>query len=64
MWRKWKVGDRVKDTVNDFDGRGSWNGTLTEMHEDHAIVEADGMHLWLDDDTADMFQRSIWGVIK
>ena len=27
----------------------------TEVHEDHAIMEADGMHLWIDDDTAEMF---------
>lgn len=28
---------------------------ITEVHEDHAIMEADGMHLWIDDDTAEMF---------
>lgn len=30
-------------------------GIITEVHEDHAIMEADGMHLWIDDDTAEMF---------
>lgn len=55
MWRKWNIGDRVQYIVNEFDGCRSWNGILTEMHEDHAIVEADGMKLWLDDDTQDLF---------
>ena len=33
----------------------SREGIITEVHEDHAIMEADGMHLWIDDDTAEMF---------
>lgn len=40
---------------NEFDGSGSREGIITEVHEDHAIMEADGMHLWIDDDTAEMF---------
>ena len=59
MWRKWKVGDRVLYIVNDFDGHGTFEGIVTEMHESHAIVEADvfNIHerLWLDDNTQDMF---------
>ncbi len=31
------------------------DGQPNEIHEDHAIMEADGMHLWIDDDTAEMF---------
>ena len=41
-WRTWKKGRKT-------------TGIITEVHEDHAIMEADGMHLWIDDDTAEMF---------
>lgn len=48
---------RKKDNMalGEFDGSGSREGIITEVHEDHAIMEADGMHLWIDDDTAEMF---------
>lgn len=55
MWRKWKVGDSVLYTYNEFDGHGSCMGTVTEIHPDHAIVKANGMNLWCDDDTAHHF---------
>lgn len=57
MWRKLKVGDRVLYIVNDFDGRGTFSGIITEKDESHAIAEVDGMHLWIDDSTEDMFQH-------
>ena len=56
-WRSWNIGDTIRYSWNDFDGHGSLLGTLAEMHEDHAIVKADGMNLWLSDETADMFSR-------
>lgn len=54
-WRSWQLGRRTKYTWNDFDGHGTVFGVVTEKHDDHLIVEADGMNLWVDDDTADMF---------
>ena len=56
-WRLWKIGDTIRYSWNDFDGHGSLLGILAEMHEDHAIVRADGMSLWVCDETADMFSR-------
>lgn len=55
MWRKWNVGDKVLYTFNEFDGHGSFTGIITEKDESHLIAEVNGMHLWIDDDTADMF---------
>lgn len=55
MWRKWKVGDRVLYIVNDFDGHGIFEGILIEKYESHAIVEVDGMRLWLSDETQELF---------
>lgn len=55
---EWLIGEHGKKTTwhwNEFDGSGSREGIITEVHEDHAIMEADGMHLWIDDDTAEMF---------
>lgn len=54
-WRTWKKGRKTTWHWNEFDGSGSREGIITEVHEDHAIMEADGMHLWIDDDTAEMF---------
>ena len=56
-WREWKIGDKVKYSWNEFAGKGSLIGLLTIQEEDHAIVEAEDMHLWLDDDTKDMFRK-------
>ena len=54
-WRTWKKGRKTTWHWDEFDGSGSREGIITEVHEDHAIMEADGMHLWIDDDTAEMF---------
>lgn len=51
-WRTWKKGRKTTWHWNEFDGSGSREGIITEVNEDHAIMEADGMHLWIDDDTA------------
>lgn len=57
MWRKWQIGDTVQYFYNEFDGHGSYTGTVTEIHDDHATVKANGMNLWCDDDTEYHFQH-------
>ena len=54
-WRNWSVGDKIRWSWNEFDGKGSVTGVLTQKEQDHAIVEADGMRLWVDDDMQEMF---------
>ena len=44
-WRTWKKGRKTTWHWNEFDGSGSREGIITEVHEDHAIMEADGTHL-------------------
>lgn len=61
-WRKWKIGDRVIYTVNDFDGTYTEHGTITNvmLHEDepHLIVLLDsGITVWVDDGFAYMFKK-------
>ena len=53
-----KLGNRKKDDLRstEFDGSFYFEGIITEVHEDHLICEADGMHLWVDDDTAGFFR--------
>ena len=41
-WRTWKKGRKTTWHWNEFDGSGSRGGIITEVHEDHAIMEADG----------------------
>ena len=54
-WRTWKKGERQHGTgMNSMEAEAG-KGIITEVNEDHAIMEADGMHLWIDDDTAEMF---------
>ena len=54
-WREWSIGDRIKWSWDEWDGKGSVIGIFAAKEEDHAIVEADGMRLWVDDGTQDMF---------
>ena len=54
-WRNWNIGDKIRWSWEEFDGKGSTVGVLTSKEEDHAIVEADGMDLWVDDIMQDMF---------
>ena len=54
-WKTWKKRRKTTWRWDDFDGSGSCEGIITEVAEDHAIMEADGMHLWIDDSTAEMF---------
>ena len=55
-FRTVKIGDRVKFTVDDFDGRIEREGIVVKAEDDHAIVYADGMDLWFDDTTAYQFE--------
>lgn len=56
MWRTWTAGQQVTYTVNDFDGHGEFIGTVTEVHQDHAIVKVDDMTLWVEDFNQNMFR--------
>lgn len=56
-WNEWNIGDNVKWETNEFDGRTKTIAEITEKHDDHLIAEADGMKLWIDDDTAYQFKR-------
>lgn len=55
-WRNWFIGRKTIFEVHDFDGDSITVGRITSVHSDHAIMEADGMHLWIDDDTIFMFR--------
>ena len=55
-WRKLKLGDPILFYGQDFSGKFSFNGYVEKIFEDHVIVKADGMNLWLDDDTKDLFK--------
>lgn len=57
-WRKLKKGDLVHMHTEEFDGIGDWDGVITDVSADHAIMtEADGSRNWIDDDTAYLFRR-------
>ena len=52
-WRSWETGRKTIYEGTEFDGSFHFEGVITEVHEDHLICEAEGMHLWVDDDTAE-----------
>ncbi|MGL4283996.1 MAG: hypothetical protein ACRCSI_10440 [Eubacterium aggregans] len=54
-WRNWPVGRQSIFEVHDFDGDNITIGKISETYSDHAIMEADDMHLWIDDDFLYMF---------
>lgn len=56
-WKEWEIGDKIKWNWQEFDGKGCMIGILIKKESDHAIVKADDMNLWLDDDTSDMFKK-------
>lgn len=56
-WRMLSVGDKMLYHWNEFDGSGEFVGTVIAINKDHAIVEAIGMKLWLDDESQHMFQK-------
>ena len=55
-WRSWKTGRKTVYKGTEFDGSFHFEGVITEAYEDHLICEAGGMHLWVDDDTAEFFR--------
>lgn len=55
-WRSWRKGRKTTYRGEEFDGSFQIEGRITEVHEDHLICEADGMSLWVDDDTAELFR--------
>lgn len=55
-WRNWKIGRKTIYEGHEFDGNFHFEGVITEVHDDHLICEADGMHLWIDDDTVHNFK--------
>ena len=42
--------------IYEFDGDSITQGIITEIYSDHAILTADDMYLWIDDDTQFMFR--------
>lgn len=57
MWKNWKPGQKVIYTVDDFDGHGTAEGTVTGVYDDHAIVDVGDMHLWVEDFNVDLFEE-------
>lgn len=55
-WRNWKKGRKTIYAGSDFSGSFYAEGIITETYNDHAICEADGQTLWIDDDTAYLFR--------
>lgn len=55
-WRSWETGRKTIYEGAEFDGSFHFEGVITEVHDDHLICEAEGMHLWVDDDTAGLFR--------
>jgi hypothetical protein len=55
-WKNWNVGRVTIYETHEFDGDTIIQGIITEVHSDHAILTADDMHLWIDDDTQFMFR--------
>ena len=57
MKRQYTVGQSLIYKWNDFDGKGEIECIVTEVCEDHVIAKSkvDGVSLYLDKDTEDMF---------
>ena len=56
-WQLWNVGDKVRYFGTEFDGSFEFFGVITKKFDDHLIAESEGMTLWIDDFSADMFER-------
>lgn len=58
-WRNADLGQKVVYSVTDFDGKGSFPGSVTEKYSDHLIIRIENefmeMNLWVDDFNVDMF---------
>ena len=55
-WRNWKIGRPTIFETHEFDGDSITQGFISAIYPDHAILNADGMHLWIDDDSQYMFR--------
>lgn len=55
-WRNWDIGRVTIYETHEFDGDSITQGIISEIHLDHAILTADDMHIWIDDDTQFMFR--------
>lgn len=57
--RNYKIEQRLIFCWDDrpFDGQGSIECVVTEIHPDHVIAVGDGMTLWIDDDTENQFHE-------
>lgn len=53
--KKIEVNTEVLFRGQDFDGSFLFKGVVSEVYEDHAIVLAEDMTLWLDKDTCNQF---------
>lgn len=58
MWKTLKINDIVWWVVDEFDGYSKHKGVVSKVCHDHVIVSADGMSLWVDDDTEYMFIKN------
>jgi len=57
-WRTLKVGEKVHIHTDEFDGITDFDGVITEVAEDHAIMlDEAGAHNWIDDWTEELFTR-------
>lgn len=57
-WKTLEIGEIVEWHYKDFDGEGSYIGVVTDIDKNRALVVADGMTLWLDDNTKEMFRKT------
>lgn len=57
LWKKLCCGDKVRYHAEDFDGVTDLNGVVTAVYEDHAVVHAGDMCLWVDEDTEKFFSK-------
>ena len=56
-WRKLKVGQKVAWMGEEWSKVIFCIGVVTKVFDDHAIVEAEGMTLWVDDITGELFRE-------
>ena len=56
-WRNLIVGDKVHYYGEDFDGEWDYICEIIRVDEEFAIAEWDGVRLYLDDETADLFRK-------
>lgn len=55
--KKFKLGQKVTWTVNEFGQVMTTKAVVTEVHPDHYIAKTDdGMTLWIDEDTESDFK--------